>query len=334
MRLFIALVLIISLFFHTTGAIAAQETRDTAVIGMHVLFPGEMKAAKQALKIDDYDDRWHYVTVPFTLDDVEKKAEWQKYFNQAREQKIIPLVRLATRMEGSGWTVPDQKDIVDQLEVLSELRWPTSERHVIIFNEVNHAKEWGGRLEPEEYARLFRFASKWAKTEEKNFVVLPAAMDLAAPNGRETMEAFNYLERMYAFDNEIFSYADAWNSHSYPNPAFSAPPNRLGKNSLLGFIHELNYLRSRTGMEYQVFITETGWEESARLKPLLPGYYDYAVRNIWSHPQVVAVTPFIFQGSPGPFSGFSFLNEDGQPTAQHRALRTAIEKQYLQERSL
>jgi hypothetical protein len=323
--------LIFSFFFIAAEPILAKET---SLMGMHIMFPGELRLAKESLELPDDNEPWHYVTVPFTLGDLEKKTEWQSFMAEAKDLKVVPLVRLATKMEAEGWKTPTQKDIVDQLEMLSELNWPTNERFIIIFNEVNHAKEWGGSINPAEYAELFRFASKWARTENKNFVVMPAAMDLAAPNGRETMEAFTYLNRMHAFDSEIFSYVDVWNSHSYPNPGFSSSPTRIGQNSLRGFQYELAYLKNKTGTDYRVFITETGWEENARITRLLPGYYDYALRNIWTHPQVVAVTPFILRGSPGPFSGFSFLDANNKPTRQYQALKTAMAKKLQTERLL
>lgn len=303
-------------------------------MGIHILTPEELIFARELTQVSEGDDRWTYVTIPFTLDDVGQHDRWQRFFDEAREQKVIPLVRLATRVEDGQWVVPTYHDIVRQITFLGQLDWPTDDKHLIIFNEVNHAKEWGGTIDPAEYTRIFMFASQWARHEQRNFVILPAAMDLAAPNGPITLEAFNYLDQMLAADATVFDHIDAWNSHSYPNPGFSSAPQRTAKNSLRGFEHELAYLKEKTDKDFQVYITETGWEVNYNLQRWLPSYYTYALQHIWNHPQVVAVTPFLLRGTPGPFAGFSFLTEDNQPTPQYQAYRQAISKVYGEESAM
>ncbi len=291
-------------------------------MGMHILNPSELTEAKTLIQTNDED--WHYLTIPLSLNDLEKHDEWQQFFNQARDQKLIPLVRLTSRFENGAWQVPNRKEVTTLVRFLSTLDWPTDQKHIIVFNEVNHAKEWGGRLDPVEYARILRFATDWAHSEQKNYVVLPAAMDLAAPNGSQTMEAFTYLRQVHAADPELFALMDAWNSHSYPNPGFSASPQRTAQNSLHGFEFELAFLKEKTGRDFPVFITETGWVANRQTTKWLESYYTYALEHIWSHPQVVAVTPFVLKGSPGPFSGFTFLDQNNQPTAQYAALQRAL----------
>ncbi len=296
--------------------------------GIHILNIEELPKASELISVDHSQDTWTYVTIPFTLQDIGKTKEWQTFFDTAKEKRIIPLVRLATEFKDDAWQVPTKKQIVEQIEALSHLQWPTDKRTIIVYNEVNHAKEWGGSINPAEYVDVFSFAANWAHTENANFVVLPAAMDLAAPNGRVTMEAFTYLDKMYAADATVFTLADAWNSHSYPNPGFSAAPTRTGKNSLRGFEYELAYLKEKTNTDFKVYITETGWEATNSLSKWFDSYYTYAVEHIWSHPQVVAVTPFILQGAPGPFAGFSFLDQSGQPTKQYLSYKKALESRF------
>lgn len=321
---YIALFTAILITFSFVSPIHAQETDP---VGIHILRPEELEEAKKLIAIDQNADTWHYVTVPITHEDMKDPVKWQKFFDTAKEQKVIPLVRLTTRFEKDSWIVPNKKQVVEQITFLGELNWPTDKKHIIVFNEVNHAKEWGGTLDPAGYARILEFTSSWARSENKNFVILPAAMDLAAPNGSQTLEAFNYLQQMKKENPDIFAYVDVWNSHSYPNPAFSAAPTGTAKNSMRGFKHELAFLKKETGKDYQVMITETGWENNAKTSRWLYSYYEYAVDHIWSDPQVLAVTPFILQGSPGPFSGFSFLDESGKPTKQYLALQEALAKE-------
>lgn len=321
MKLKISLFISLFILFLSVNVARAEEVSK---VGIHILSPADIDSANQLLTVEG-SDQWRYVTIPFTLDDVDKTDEWQGFFNQAREKKIIPLVRLATRFDNGAWTVPTRQDSVRLISALSKLEWPTNERYIIVFNEVNQSKEWGGTIDPAEYTRTLEFVSNWARSENKNYIILPAAMDLAAPNGSQTEEAFKYLDGMYQADSDVFSYIDKWNSHSYPNPGFSAAPQRTGKNSLRGFEHELAYLKQKTNKDYDVYITETGWEDNRTTSRWLTSYYQYAMKNIWSNPQVKAVTPFVLKGAPGPFANFSFLSNDDKPTRQYVAFRSMIE---------
>lgn len=298
-----------------------SEESNSQVLGDQTAFEGESDESQN-------EDVWNYVTIPLVLSDLQNPQQWQDFFDTARANKIIPLVRLTTEFDSElgAWKVPTKRNIVEQIEFLSALEWPTGEKHIIVFNEVNHAKEWGGYLDPAEYTRVLRFAADWAHTEQNNFVVLPAGLDLAAPNGNKTAEAFTYLNKMRIEDPDIFEVVDIWNSHSYPNPGFASSPTRYGQNSLRGYQHELAYLKRHTGKDYQVMITETGWDETPYLSKWLSSYYAYAMQHIWSDDRVLAVTPFVLKGAPGPFAGFSFLDGNDQPTNQYHALQSALEK--------
>lgn len=318
---------IIFLFFLL--AVAGQSFAfEPSKLGVHILHLDEVTLAKQVVSSENQNDTWNYVTIPFTLEDLQRKKEWQKFFDACAQHKLIPLVRLTTQFDSSvkAWVVPTKKNIVDQITFLSNLQWPTQERHIIVFNEVNHAKEWGGVINPQEYTKILRFTADWAHTEQKKYVVLPAGFDLAAPNGRNTKEAFAYFSEMLQADPEIFSVVDVWNSHSYPNPGFSSSPTRTGKNSLRGYQYEIAYLKEKTGKDFKVMITETGWEDSKSISKWLSSYYAYAFQHIWSDERVLAVTPFVLKGSPGPFEGFSLLDVNDKPTNQLYALQSGLEK--------
>ena len=295
------------------------------VLGVHILRPEEIEAADQLLSVANTQDDWQYLTIPLSLNDLDIDR-WQHFFNRARQLHLIPIVRLVTRFQSGVWQIPTRKNITDQIGFLNRLDWPTDQHYLVVFNEVNHAPEWGGQLDPGGYAQILRFTSAWAKSESQNFIILPAAMDLAATTGVQTREAFAYLEGMRQADPEIFSYIDLWNSHSYPNPAFSAAATRTGQNSLRGFEQELAYLKKYTNRDFEVIITETGWSANRSTLPWLESYYTYALTYVWSHPQVRAVTPFVLQGDPGPFSSFTFLDQRQQPTAQYLALQAALKK--------
>lgn len=307
--------------------LSAQIVRASEVLGVHILNTGELDAAKILVKTEKRKDTWDFVTIPFTLDDVKRKAEWQRFFYQARDMKFQPIVRLVTRYENGVWVVPTRRDVVEMVAALSTFDWPQpQERIVVVFNEPNHIKEWGGSVDPVTYAHVLQFAADWMHTEMLGYVVLPAGLDLDAPNGATAMEAFTFLERMIDAEPRILNSLDGWTSHSYPNPAFSASPTMKGKNSLHGFEYELAFLKKYTDREFPVYITETGWIDSKKTTRWLPQYYQYAVDHIWSDPRVRAVTPFVLKGAPGSFAQFSFYDESGKPTLHFNAYQKALER--------
>lgn len=316
-----ACVLMFSLFF--PGKAFAGD-----VLGVHLLHVNELDKARELLKTEKTKDEWTYVTIPLTLHDLEKQPDWQRFFDQAKAEKFLPIVRLATRYEeeNGAWAVPTHKDIVDLSNFLLSLRWPKDdEKLVIVFNEPNHAKEWGGIIDPVSYARTLQFTADWLHSERKQFVILPAGLDLAASNTKNTQEAFAFMKKMLGENPDAFRVIDGWNSHSYPNPGFSASPYGTGKNSLRGYQYELAFVKEYVTKDLPVYITETGWVETQRTVRWLPQYYLYAMKNIWSDPRIRAVTPFVLNGSPGAFEEFSFYDAEGKPTQQFYAFRKTIE---------
>ena len=294
------------------------------VLGIHILHPYEFEQVNELLT-DHNQDNWRYVTIPLSLNDLEKHDQWQKFFDECQQAKFIPLVRLASKPEGAVWKIPNRHELVSLISFLSALNWPTDQKYIMVLNEVNHAQEFGGKIEPAEYVEILEFTSLWAHSENKNYQVLPAAMDLAANNSVETREAFAYLQAMQVANPNWLELIDYWNSHSYPNPGFSAAPQKNGQNSLRGFEHELAWVKQNSGRDLQVFITETGWTDNWNTAAWLDSYYEYALQHIWSDERIMAVTPFLLQGSPGPFSSFSFLDESGQPTRQYLAFKKLID---------
>lgn len=324
--IFIKVVLIAVLI--TINLVIAPSTLaiENKILGVHILSPADLDNAKLLFKDGEMKNDWYFLTVPFPLTALDELESWKHFFKEAKRYKFIPIVRLATRVEGGVWARPTRFEIVKQFEFLDKLDWPTDKRYVIIYNEVNHANEWGGEVDPLSYTQILEFAASWANTEQANYIVLPAAMDLAAPNSAKTMEAFNYLSQMLEYNPWIFDHIDLWNSHSYPNPAFSSSPTLTGQNSIRGFEHELNFLKRKTGRDFEVIITETGWVQTPRTEPWLKSYYLYAMQHVWTHPKVIGVTPFLLRGAPGQFSEFSFFDRDNQPTKIFEAFRAGIKR--------
>jgi len=313
------------LLFFVFGARNTVLAQTTEKLGVHVMSIDELVKAREFFQgVGLSNNEWRYVTIPLSLNDLEQENKWQEAFDRAQELKLTPIVRLVTRFDGQNWQIPNKKDVVDQLTFLDQLDWPSEQKYIIAYNEVNHAAEWGGRLDPASYAQVLRFVLDWAHTQNEPFLVLPAALDLSAPNSQVTREAFTYWAQVDAADKKVLALLDAWNSHSYPNPAFSSSPQNNGKHSIRGFEAELAWLDQKTPKKLEVFITETGWQNNHLTQNWLSSYYEYSFNHVWSNERVKAVTPFVLKGMPGPFSAFSFLDDQDRPTHQYLSLKTTI----------
>lgn len=293
------------------------------VLGIHLLSPAELPQAQKLLETKE--NTAHFVTLPITFDDLNYKSRWQNFLNEAHDAHIKPLIRLTTRFENGAWVVPNQADIMRYASFLSSLDWKDEELTIILFNEPNHANEWGNKLDPEGYVRIADFATDWFKTESKKYIVLPAGLDLSANNSSGTMDEFSYWKRAIAERPEFLEKLDGWTSHSYPNPGFSSNPWKTDKGSLRGYQHELSFLGEYTKKEFPVYITETGWNTYQLSNWEVQRYYEVAYKQIWStDARIRAVTPFLLQGAPGTFAPFSFLDARGNPTKSYDVYKSLV----------
>ena len=271
--------------------------------GIHVIDENDFSNASNL--VNSSGGEWGYIT--FVIREDERDiARWNRAFSRLSSLKLIPIVRLATTNQNGIWQIPDPNEAIPWARFLSALNWPVENRYIILFNEPNHAKEWGGILDPEGYTRIARIYWQELKKASPDFFVLPAALDAAAGNTTATMEQSLFFKKMYQEDDYIFTIFDGLTSHSYPNPGFCASPDATGKSSVRGFEWELSYLESLDLFpDMPVFITETGW---ACNQVNLSDNYSKAFSQAWSHPRIAAVTPFILNYTTPPFNKFSWIN--------------------------
>ncbi|MFZ5845696.1 MAG: hypothetical protein ACOY0S_04510 [Patescibacteria group bacterium] len=311
-------VLILTLFLSpSSSAFYNPASVPNNKYGIHVADPNDIPAT--AALVNSQGGDWGYVTVVVQETDRDP-GKWQKIFNEMRRLHLVPLVRLATHVEGNAWAKPKLDSLPEWVNFLGQLNWPTENRYVILFNEPNHAKEWGNTLDPEGYAEiLVKFATTF-KQKSEDFFVLPAGLDASADGNGETMDAAVFLKRIVASQPDFLNLIDGWISHSYPNPGFSGSPRARGRGTLRTYQWELAYL-SELGNQKRlpVFITETGWMHSQGkiFNPLLlapeavAGNLTLAAATVWPDPRVVAVTPFVFNYQDLPFDHFSWKTLGG-----------------------
>lgn len=304
---------IINLFLFLTVSVWANAYDPTSVpnnkVGIHILFPEEVIKAAKIINNDD-KGAWGYVTIPIQASD-RNRDKWQKFFDQCTSLKVIPIIRVATVPDGSNWAKPGDTDLIDFANFLNDLKWPTQNRYVILFNEVNRSDEYGGVVSPEDYADILNNAIDIFKSKSPDFFILPAGLDNAAANTKTSIKWQTYLTRMHSEQPEIFNKIDGWTSHGYPNPDFSSRPDVSGSNRIDSYKYDLTFLRQFTGKTLPVFITEAGWSNKYLSDQQVSFYYQHAFNFAWSDKNIIAVTPFLLDAQDGPFKQFSFIDSSG-----------------------
>ena len=242
-------------------------------------------------------------------------------FNLLRKYHLEPIIRLATHLCGDSWCIPSIEDSIRWRDYLTspKLYWPTVTKRIILFNEVNHAKEWGGTLDPKSYADIAgKFCSDF-KAADPNFVMMLAGFDASNPNMDEAV----YLQQLIAYKPEIFECIDGFTSHSYPNPGFRSSPYLVGRGSVKTYEWELNLLK-RLGVQqdFCVYNTETGWphaEGSSLDNRYLPAdtvakYTGILAGQLNSDPKICSYNFFIINDQSELFEHFSWRMPGNQGT--------------------
>ncbi len=311
----IVLTAIVLFFLFAAIGVFAQE-RANNKFGIHLARPNEADIKAAAELVNSSGGDWGYVTLVMQDNEMDKEY-WQNVFDLLRRYHLIPIIRLATHPSGNKWIRPKQEEAKKWVEFLDSLNWVVKKRYVVLFNEPNHGSEWGGRVDPEDYARVSLAFAKALKEKNSNFFVMLAGFDASAPQRPPYyMDEKTFLFRfMRVFGTDNFEkYVDGWASHSYPNPGFLASPKKRGRGSITTYDWELSLLRS-LGVKKRlpVFITETGWDRSKVGEKKTAQYFRYAFEKVWlKDKRVVAVTPFLLSYFTHPFDKFSWQGKDGR----------------------
>jgi len=182
----IACVVMLYLFLATSvRAIYDPFSVPNNPYGIHVADPNDISKVKELVNSSNGD--WGYVTL--VIQERERSLDvWRPVFERMARDHLIPIVRLATRSEDGVWVRPEQADAHIWADFLNGLPWPVRNRYIVLFNEPNHAKEWGGGVSPNEYADIVVAYSAALKKTSEDFFILPAGLDASAPNGKDSMD--------------------------------------------------------------------------------------------------------------------------------------------------
>lgn len=283
--------------------------------GIHILFPEEL--AKAASLVNSNGGDWGYVVIPIQSGDKDLK-KWQTFMDDAKRMHIIPIIRLATEgdyFNTKVWRIPTEADVLDFANFLNSLTWPTKNRYIIVYNEVNRGDEWGGIPNPSQYAQILSYAYDVFKQRNQDFFIISAGLDNGAATTAISLNEYDYFVGMNIAQNGIFDKIDGIGSHSYPNPAFSTLPTYVARNSVASFQFERNFIEGHSSKDLPVFITETGWDQNVVGQDKASQYVATAMQTVWNNSSIAVVAPFLLQAGSGPFTQFSFSNPDGSPNS-------------------
>lgn len=300
--------------------------------GIHIVDPNDISQLREL--VNSSQGNWGYVTLVIQEDD-RNREKWQSVFNTMRRDHLIPIVRLATRIEGDSWKKPSAESASDWVTFFNSLNWPIENRYVVLFNEPNHANEWGRTIDPTGYATLASQFTEAFHTANEDYFVMQAGFDVSASSDGQSRDAATFIKEMYTAKPDLFDRLDGWTSHSYPNPAFSGSSFASGRGTVRSYAWEREYLRSLGVTKfYPIFITETGWVHSfgisnnyGLLSPEAVGdALQQSAIGAWSDKNIVAITPFIFNYQGLPFDHFSWKKLGSNEYYPHYYAYQAIQK--------
>ena len=304
----IAYLVIVSPAFAVYDPLSVKNNK----FGIHILYAEEVTEVSSLVNTEGGD--WGYVTIPIQASD-RNLDKWQTFMDNCKKNHLIPIIRLATDgdyFNKTSWSVPTYNDVLSFANFLNSLNWPTKNRYIVVYNEVNRADEWGGTPDPAGYAQILDYAVQIFKARSSDFFIISAGLDNASIDIDGTSyNQFSYMRLMNYAVPGIFSEIDGLGSHAYPNPAFSSAPSTssIGIDS---FYYQKNLADELAGKTLPVFITETGWSSDKVPYDTQNQYYIEAFNKYWSDKDVVAVTPFILHSDQGPFTQFAFIKNDNQ----------------------
>ena len=130
----------------------------------------------------------------------------------------------------------------------------------------------------------------------------------------------DFLEDMIAAVPDIFTQIDAFATHSYPASNIGYGFFTPYAESRPGLLYFENELVTIARPDIGVLITETGWTTAGGSRMQLADWTVAAYRDPWlTHPNIVAVMPFILQDSN--WDAFAWVSTNGNPYPVYDAVR-------------
>lgn len=307
--------------------VRAAATFDTPY-GIHTFvqdLPDETYIDLQLDKALELAGLGGYVTqllYPVTVSTTGPDPAWIHFVNGAYDRYLTPVLRIQGEWGGDYWLKPEADGPGDYASIAEAYQrvvegLPRRDGHklyVEIWNEPNLRLEWGGEVNPYEYASfMVDVSAAIREIGDPRIVVLNGAL---APGGNYDNLAF--IDAMATVPGAMQAF-DVWASHSYPGnhpPQYNLHNGYMSRFTIDSYLWEVQRLSRKGRSGVHVMLTETGYDLGNRLFPRFPrinetnraAYISKAFRDYWlSWPEVVGVTPFELVDPYGDWAHWDWL---------------------------
>jgi hypothetical protein len=204
---FILVFLFLSFSANEIKAIYDPLTTKNNIYGIGIVNHSDLSDVRNLVNTNGGD--WGYVTIVITEKDRNKEV-WQKFLDDCRRLHLIPIIRVVSEFMSGSWKEPQTNEIDNWVKFFDSLNWVIENRYIIIGNEPNHAKEWGGKIDPESYSTYLKEFSKKLKNSNSDYFVLNAGFDQDAPTQNIKSKNYNLYYKSiityYIFDFTVRSF--------------------------------------------------------------------------------------------------------------------------------
>ncbi len=258
---------------------------------------------------------WGYITVVWTIEDREaRNAEYnlQLFLDRCYEFHVQPIVRVATKFEAKKeptvpgqppvkpnpqgaegtWMRPDWDEPAKWRAFFETGRWPTRHAWIVVGNEPNLGREWGGAVDAGGFARYLAHFLDVFK-DAPRFDVVGGALDISNTTAMPVMQdALEFLDGMAEAVPGIFERLPAWASNPY---------RVLNRGPSARFTHRAYEIElDHIGRELPVLITEAGHLDTGDEQEIAR-FYAEAFRDWMADPKVIAATPLFWHPDRNDF---------------------------------
>lgn len=220
-RLMLLVVCLVLAVAPADGAVAQdQPVVESAnnIVGINVVRwtdPPVLRATAELVNSNGGD--WGYVTLLVGDDDRREPARLQRLLDESGRNRLTPILRIATQYDPQRklWRRPSPYDAHLWRVAFAGLRWPTRLRYILVGNEPNLGHEWGGVVDPADYAR---YLNTWTRVlaHDARYRIFNGALDASNDTlWPERMDEFEFIEGMRAAVPDVFERLHGWASSPY-----------------------------------------------------------------------------------------------------------------------
>ncbi len=277
------------------------------------LDPPFLRAAAELVNSNGGD--WGYVTLILVDQDRRDPARFQALLDQCAVYHLTPIIRLATSFDSvrQSWVRPNPYDAHLWRVFFDQLRWPTALRYLLVGNEPNLGREWGGAVDPAGYAR---YLETWLDVfaYDQRYQIFNGALDASNDSLMpDRMDEFEFIAWMRATVPNIFTRLHGWASSPYH---FWWGTER--RYTYRAYESELEAI----GRELPVIVTEfhPAYIDDA---VHIANWYETAIVHWLADPRVIAFTPMFWNPESQRFWMYA-VNRDGsvaQPSPTYERIR-------------